>query len=269
MVASMSTDQVASYRRDGFFFPIRVASADRAADWRVQLEDAERRHGKMHYLPKPHLVLPLAYAISRDPAVLDAVESILGPDILLWDCSFIIKEADDGKKVSWHQDLTYWGLEPDDVVSIWLALSPATDESGCMLMMPGTQTGPIVAHRDTLAADNILSRGQTIALAVDEDRAAHVVLAPGEMSLHHGRVWHGSKPNRSTDRRIGFNAQYIAPWVRQVVGDWDSALLIRGEDRYRNFSPEVPPSGDFIPDDVVRQKAIATRRAAYLKAGAS
>ena len=269
MVASMSTDQVASYRRDGFFFPIRVASADLAADWRRQLEDAERRYGKMHYLPKPHLVLPLAYAIARDPAVLDAVESILGPDILLWDCSFIIKEAGDGKKVSWHQDLTYWGLEPDDVVSIWLALSPATDESGCMLMMPGTQTGPIVAHRDTLAADNILSRGQTIALAVDEDRAAHVVLAPGEMSLHHGRVWHGSKPNRSNGRRIGFNAQYIAPWVRQVVGDWDSALLVRGEDHYGHFSPEAPPSGDFIPNEVARQEAITARRAAYLRAGAS
>lgn len=267
MVASMNSEQVASYRRNGFIFPIRVATAARAADWRRQLEEAERRRGKMHYLPKPHLVLPLADTIARDPAVLDAVESILGPDILLWDSSFIIKEPGDGKKVSWHQDLTYWGLEPEDVVSIWLALSPATDESGCMLMMPGTQTGPIVAHRDTLAADNILSRGQTIAQAVDEDLAAHVVLAPGEMSLHHGRVWHGSKPNRSTDRRIGFNAQYIAPWVRQVVGDWDSALLVRGEDRYKHFSPEAPPSGEFIPDEVARQEAISARRAGYLRAG--
>jgi len=269
MVASMNFEQVTSYRRDGFIFPIRVTSADGAADWRRRLESAERRHGKMHYLPKPHLVLPLADSIARDAAVLDAVESILGPDILLWDSSFIIKEPGDGKKVSWHQDLTYWGLEPDDVVSIWLALSPATDESGCMLMMPGTQAGPIVTHRDTHAADNILSRGQTIALAVDEERAAHVVLAPGEMSLHHGRVWHGSKPNRSTDRRIGFNAQYIAPSVRQVVGDWDSALLVRGEDRHGHFSPEAPPSGAFIPEEVARQEAIAARRAAYLRASGS
>jgi len=267
MVALLSSEQIASYRSDGFVFPVRVAGAERAASWRRELEDAERTHGSMHYLPKLHLVLPLACGIARESAILDAVESVLGPDILLWDCSFIIKEPGDGKKVSWHQDLTYWGLQPDDVVSIWLALSPATDESGCMLMIPGTQTGPIVAHRDTLAADNILSRGQTIALPIDEEQAAHVILAPGEMSLHHGRVWHGSKPNRSADRRIGFNAQYIAPWVRQVVGDWDSALLVRGEDRYGYFSREVPPSGNFIPGEVERQKEIAARRAAYLRAG--
>jgi len=147
----------------------------------------------------------------RHAAIVDAVESLVGPDILLWDSSFIVKESGDGKRVSWHQDLTYWGLEPTEgVVSIWLALAPATVESGAMKMIPGSHRGPIRRHRDTFAADNILTRGQEIAEEIDASRAVDVVLSPGEMSLHHGRVFHGSQPNRSADRRIGFNAQYIA-----------------------------------------------------------
>jgi ectoine hydroxylase-related dioxygenase (phytanoyl-CoA dioxygenase family) len=171
--------------------------------------------------------------------------------------------------VSWHQDLTYWGLEPDDVVSAWIALSPATLDSGCMLMMPGTHLGPILRHNDNRDADNILSRGQTLDAVIDEGKAAAVVLRPGEMSLHHGKVWHGSSPNRSADRRIAFNAQYLAPRVRQVVGDWDSAMLVRGSDPYRHFAAETPPSGPFVPAEVARQKAVSDRRAGYLKKGAA
>ena len=125
-----------------------------------------------------------------------------------------------------------------------------------------------MAHQENTAADNILSRGQTIAGTVDEQIAVDIVLAPGEMSLHHGRVWHGSNPNVSADRRIGFNAQYLAPWVRQVVGDWDSALLVRGEDRFGHFETESPPTGVFVPQEVSRQQGIAARRSAYLSAGA-
>jgi ectoine hydroxylase-related dioxygenase (phytanoyl-CoA dioxygenase family) len=268
MTGNLTARQIQSYQSDGFLFPVRVCDAQQAHRWRDELETLEASHGKLHYLPKAHLVLPLADRLARDPAALDAVESLLGPDILLWDSTFIIKEPGDGKKVSWHQDLTYWGLDPQDVVSVWLAVSPATVQSGCMRMMSGTQAGPLMAHRETAAADNILSRGQTIASTVDEGRAVDVVLAPGEMSLHHGRVWHGSNPNVSTDRRIGFNAQYLAPWVRQVVGDWDSALLVRGQDRFRHFEPESPPTGAFVPQEVSRQQSIAARRGAYLNAGA-
>ncbi len=164
---------------NGFVSPIRVAEKDGAATWRQELEENERRHGKLHYVSKAHLVLPFAHRLACDQAVLDAVESVVGPDILLWDSTFIIKEPGDGKKVSWHQDLTYWGLDPDDIVSVWLALSPATIESGCMLMIPGSHSGPIAAHRDTLETDNILSRGQTIAESIDESRSQSVVLAAG------------------------------------------------------------------------------------------
>ncbi len=269
MAGSLKQAEVAAYRTDGFLCPIRIAEETRAGHWRREMEEAESVHGKLHYLPKAHLLMPLADELARHPRVLDAVESVLGPDILLWDSAFIVKEPGDGKKVSWHQDMTYWGLEPDDVVSVWLALSPATLESGCMLMMPGTHLGPLVRHNDNKAGDNILSRGQTIDAVIDEGKAAPVVLRPGELSLHHGKVWHGSSPNRSGDRRIAFNAQYIAPWVRQKVGDWDSAMLVRGSDAYGHFAAEAPPTGAFVPAEVAEQRSICDRRASYLKQGAA
>src|SRR5262245_38915593 len=117
MAAMLGSDQIARYQRDGFVFPVRVMSSAQAAASRAALEVAESRHGVLHYLPKAHLVLPLAHELATAPAVLDAVESLLGPDLLLWDCTFIIKEPGDGKKVTYHQDLTYWGLEPDAVAS--------------------------------------------------------------------------------------------------------------------------------------------------------
>jgi len=122
MTASLSSAHVESYRSDGYLSPIAVAGAERAAAWRREVEEAERQHGRLHYVAKAHLVLPFAHRLATDRAVLDAIESILGPDILLWDSTFIIKEPGDGKKVSWHQDLTYWGLDPDDIVSVLLSL---------------------------------------------------------------------------------------------------------------------------------------------------
>jgi len=135
-------------------------------------------------------------------------------------------------------------------------------------MIPGSHLGPIRRHRDTFAADNILTRGQEIAEEIDESRAVDIVLAPGEMSLHHGRIFHGSQPNRSADRRIGFNAQYIAARVSQVVGRWDSATLVRGQDRFVHFAAEPRPAAEYDPACVAFQEEMAKRRKDYIYAGA-
>jgi hypothetical protein len=270
MGAVLSAEQRSRYDRDGVLHPVRVMAEADADTLRGRMEDCEARRGRLHYAPKPHLVLPFVADLVRHPAILDAVESIIGPDILLWDSSFIVKEPGDGKRVSWHQDLTYWGLEPvEGVVSIWLALAPATVESGAMKMIPGSHLGPIRPHRDTFAADNILTRGQEIAEEIDESRAIDILLRPGEMSLHHGRVFHGSQPNRSADRRIGFNAQYIAARVRQVVGRWDSATLVRGRDSFGHFAPEPRPAAEYDPACVQFQQEMAKRRKEYIYAGAA
>jgi ectoine hydroxylase-related dioxygenase (phytanoyl-CoA dioxygenase family) len=163
---------------------------------------------------------------------------------LCWGTSLFVKDARDPHFVSWHQDSTYWGLDRPDVVTAWVALSAATRESGCMKMIPGSHTSEQIPHRDTLAEHNLLTRGQEVAVEVDESKAAFIELAPGEISLHHVRTVHASEANRADHRRIGVALRYIAPHVRQLNGERDSAMLVRGEDRFGNFVLEKPPQSD-------------------------
>ena len=137
--------------------------------------------------------------------------------------------------MSWHQDSTYWGLEPADIVTAWVALSDSTIENGAMRVIPGSHLQEQFPHRDTFAPDNLLSRGQEIMVDVDDRQAVTLELAAGEMSLHHVRLIHGSEPNPSGQRRIGFAIRYIPTYVRQVAGSHDTATLVRGVDRYREF----------------------------------
>ncbi|WP_454616200.1 phytanoyl-CoA dioxygenase family protein [Bradyrhizobium cenepequi] len=234
------------YREHGYYAPIRVMSAAEVEGVRRKLEAHETAHGllKGSMRHKSHLLFTWLDGLIRHPAILDAVESVIGPDILCWSSTFFIKEARDPGFVSWHQDSTYWGLDPADIVTAWVALSESTAENGAMRVIPDTQTMEQVAHRDTFAADNLLTRGQEIAVDVDESKAVMLQLQPGEMSLHHVRLIHGSDPNPSTKRRIGFAIRYLPTHVRQVVGTNDSATLVRGVDRYNNFAPEYAPESD-------------------------
>ena len=269
MTNELTREQGERYGADGCVFPIDVLSRAEAAECRRRLESMEARHGNLHYSPKPHLTFTFVDELIRDPRILDVVANIVGQNILVWDSTFIIKEAKDARFVSWHQDLTYWGLEPPEVVSVWLALSWSTPESGCMRVIPGSHTRQL-PHRDTFAEQNILSRGQEVAVHVDEREAVDVVLAPGQMSLHHGRVVHGSAPNQSDDRRIGLNIQYLPTHVRQVVGRRDSATLVRGVDSYNHFEAERRPSADFTAEAILSfRKGITEQRSEYLYRGAN
>ena len=182
MAGSLTAEQVAAYQRDGILFPIRVMSEADAAQAVRQLEALEARwDGKIpkRRNQKLHMLAPWLNEIVRSPAVLDAVESLIGPDIICWNGGFFTKGAGDGAFISWHQDSTYWGLSHPDVVTAWIAFTPSTPESGCMQVIPGTQTSDQVAHKDTFAAGNLLSRGQEIAVEVDKSQAVDVVLRPG------------------------------------------------------------------------------------------
>jgi len=232
-----------------------------AALSRGRLEDVEEEFGPQHYRGKVHLVLPFVRALVGRPDVLDAVESLIGPDILLWDCTFIVKEPKAAARVAWHQDLTYWALEPArTVVSIWIAFSASTREGGCVRMIPGTHRQGALAHAERFSDGNILSRGQEIGEGIDPSAAVDVVLRPGEMSLHHGYLVHGSQPNRSADRRIGLNAQYISATTRPLSDVRNSALHLRGERRNRYFDEEFDPSGIYDPADCKRRDEILSAR---------
>jgi non-heme Fe2+,alpha-ketoglutarate-dependent halogenase len=269
MPTRLSPAALERYRRDGFLFPVRVFAGDEARAYRRRLETFEAEHGgplRGELRHKGHLLFTWLDALVRHPVILDAVEDILGLDILCWSSSFFIKEARDPAYVSWHQDATYWGLSEPDVVTAWVAFTDATIENGAMRMVPGSHREQ-VGHRDTFAPHNLLSRGQEIAVEVDEARATDIVLGAGEMSLHHVLMFHSSPPNRSDDRRIGFAIRYLPTRVRQVAGQGDSALLVRGVDDYRHFEPEVPPARDLEPEALARHAAIMQRQAQILYRG--
>jgi hypothetical protein len=265
----LSEAAVQAYRRNGFHFPIRVLTSGEAAGYRRKLEAAEAELGgplPALYRQKTHLLYTWASELVHHPKILDAVEDLLGPDILCWSSSFFTKEPASAEYISWHQDATYWGLSENEEVTAWVALTPSTSERGCMAVIPGTHKKQ-VSHRDTFAEHNMLTRGQEISVEVDESKAVQIILEPGEMSLHHILLFHGSRPNRSKDRRIGFAIRYIPTRIRQVVGERDSATLVRGEDRYGHFELEPTPKRDFDPEMVALHKAISDRQAKVLYRG--
>ena len=203
----------------------------------------------------------------RDARIVDAVESLLGPNLWCWGAQFFAKPAGDAAYVSWHQDATYWGLSSPDVATAWVALTPSTRESGCMQVVPGTHRAQ-VPHEDRFDDANLLSRGQEVAVKVDPASVVDVVLQPGEMSLHHVLLFHGSEPNRSAEPRIGFAIRYVPTHVRQLSPLRDSALLVRGRDDFGHFEPERSPEADLHPDAVARHGASIDRQLRILYAGA-
>lgn len=249
MPRTLSAATVEQFERTGVCFPIRVMTEVAAGTLRSQLEAAEQGLGGAiagSLRHKSHLVFTWLDALVRLPAILDAVEDLIGPDILLWNSNLFVKNARDPSFVSWHQDSTYWGLSEPSAVTAWVAFSPSTTESGCLQVSAGTHLADQLPHDDNPTANNLLTRGQEIAVTIDPKTVIDVVLAPGEMSVHHVRAAHGSEPNRSADRRIGFAIRYIPTRVRQLAGH-DFATLVRGRDAYGHFEPEPRPRADLDP----------------------
>lgn len=240
-----------AYERDGYAFPFRAMSADEARRRRDRLEAHEAAHGgplQHKWRQQPHLLFAWVDEIVRNPAILDRVEDLIGPDILVWGVSFFVKEPRTPDFVSWHQDATYWGLEPHDrIVTAWVAISDVPVESGAMKFLAGSHRKGQVAHADTFHENNLLSRGQEIAVEVDEAEATDVALRAGEFSLHHVLLAHGSHPNSTDDRRIGLAIRYIPTSVRQTKLR-DAAVLVRGQDRFGHFDLLEPPKADLDAD---------------------
>ena len=262
-----------TYRRDGFVFPIEVLSEAEAGSIRADLEAAEAEvaddpersallRGSVNHL------LPSFDALVRNEKLLAVAAGVLGPDILVWSAGLFTKEAHSPKVVTWHQDLTYWGLDDVEETTGWVALSPATVASGCMRFVPGSHRRRIVPHVDTFAADNQLSRGQEIAVEVDEDDGVAVELRTGQASLHHGHLFHASGPNSTDDRRIGVAIRYIKPSMRQRTGQRWMARLACGADRYGHFDLADPPRGRLHEADFERCRRDAAVRRETLFAGA-
>jgi len=265
----LSATQIAQYDAEGYVSPIRVMDEAIANEIRARLEDYEQRSGgplRGDLRHKAHLLFPWLADLVRQARILDAVEDLYGPDLLCWTTNFFIKEARNPAFVSWHQDSTYWGLSEPDVVTAWVALTPSNLANGAMAVLPGSHQRDQIPHRDTFDRHNLLTRGQEVAVEIDPQQAVALELRPGEMSLHHVRLVHGSPANPSADRRIGFAIRYIPTRVHQLVGE-DSATLVRGTDRFRRFEHEPRATGELDPAAVALHKRITERQAQILYRG--
>lgn len=250
MPTTLTPDEIATYGSQGYLAPRPGLTAAEAARWRAEVEAFGRRHELREALVlrnKAHLKMPALGEIVSDARVLDQVEGILGPDILCWGSSLFIKEPGGPETVAWHQDSYYWDMTPDDVCVVWLALIESTPANGAMQVLPGSHRGAALAHRASPeGSTNMLFTYEEAAIEVPEGAARTCVLAPGELSLHHMAILHGSGANRSADRRMGYSVTYVAPHVRHG-GKRNSALLVRGRDRFGHFAADPIPSGEMEP----------------------
>jgi hypothetical protein len=270
MATKLSDDEISRYHKDGVVAPITVMPASVAKELRRRLESAEssfpqfigpKKRNNAHYL------LACLDEIVHHEEILDAVECLIGPDIILTNTVLFIKEPNSLHHVTYHQDATYMGLEPQDSLTAWIALTESTCENGCVRVIQGSHLLDIQQHIDTFGEDNILTRGQEIE-NIDEEHALDIELEPGQMSLHHARTIHGSHPNKSADRRIGIALQSFAhPSTRQVHGE-DYALLVRGCDDYGNFSKGPRPKAEVDLANVEFRDRVNARLSEILYAGA-
>lgn len=263
MPKRLTREQVEQYRRDGFVSPVRVISEPAAIRLRHRIEAFEAAQGKPIHgtqRTKCSLLFPWLYDLFTSAAVLDAVEDLIGPDILHYQCAVWTKEPETGSYVSWHQDCTYYGMDPLELVSAWVALSPATAETGCMQVAPGSHKGgELPVDNSELSADNLLSSGMRAIYQIDDSSLVSMALQPGEMSLHHVGLVHGSTPNHGADRRIGIAGGYVPPHVRQTTDLLASAMLVRGEDRYGHYPlDEKPPLAPDDPATIARHDRAVT-----------
>lgn len=265
----LTDSQISQFQQNGYVSPVQVMSEEAAKEICNRLSAFELSNGgplRGELRHKSHLIFKFLSDVVHNERIIDAIEDIYGSDLLCWTTSFFIKEANSSAYVSWHQDSTYWGLSAPDVVTAWVALTDSNETNGAMAVIPGTHLIDQIPHKDTFSDNNLLTRGQEVAVQVDESKAVRLDLKPGEMSLHHVRLIHGSPPNLSNGRRIGFAIRYIPTSVKQLFGD-DSATLVRGVDRFNSFSHEPIPISDMQPELLSLHKETTERNAKVLYRG--
>jgi ectoine hydroxylase-related dioxygenase (phytanoyl-CoA dioxygenase family) len=257
MAVAVNLERAQAFERDGFLSGVRVCNDAKADEIRRQFDALEAVEGRERCqigLLDRHVDQRFVWELATHPAIVACVSAVLGPDVMLLATHFFCKYPEPGdvredraaKFVAWHQDVTYWGLEPPLAVTAWYAVDDSDVENGCMRVIPGTHRTGVRQHGTSERAGNLLSINQEVPVTPDEEAGAvDLVLRAGEISLHHGMLIHGSNPNRSTRRRCGLTLRYVPPFVRHVEENslrrpW-SAILVHGEDRYHHYGDRPAP----------------------------
>ena len=252
MPKHLTDDQIDQFKRDGFIHPMDGLSPDVAKECLDCLEDYENRTGQSaqdSLTLKSHLPFGLFSRVIRNEQVLNAVEDLIGPNILCWGSSFFVKEPQSPTFVSWHADTYYYGIEPQQTVTAWIAFSPSNLESGCIRCIPGSHTTK-TDFENAPSEHNVLKRGQNTR-NVNEAKAVFMPLEPGQFSIHHECTVHSSLPNNADYRRIGYSIHYCPTHVRETMYDpvdgKKSAALVRGVDEFNYWDPEPETTVDYDP----------------------
>ena len=230
----LTADQIDHYRNKGYISSVSALTSNEAKEIRDEIEKIEKNWpGALDGINRNyvHLISPVLNKVCLNKNILDAVESIIGKNILICGTTLFIKEKKEKGFVSFHQDAKYIGLEPHNWVTVWLAVTDTNENNGCMRMLPGSHKDNLKYHEQKFDKNNLLTRGQTIK-NISLDVTDPIILKAGEISLHHPLVIHGSGLNCSKDRRIGFVIQsYIGTNVNQVIGKM-YVQKARGEDKH-------------------------------------
>jgi len=251
----LSSNQLQQYKDEGFVSPIDIFSKDKAKEIRDEIETIEQRlPGELEKAGRynAHLISPLLDEVTHNSKILDAVQSLIGKNILVCGTTLFIKNPKEKGFVSYHQDAKYIGLEPYNWVTAWVAITDSTEHNGCMRMWSGSHKDNLKDHDQKFNKGNLLTRGQTVDNVPEQETKA-LILSAGQMSLHHPKTVHGSGLNKSDDRRIGFVIQsYIGSNVKQVIGK-NSVQLARGEDKY-NFHHKIGRPKSLLDADDMKTK---------------
>ncbi len=268
---SLSTDQIAAWRRDGFLFPFPLLDAgerqeclDGLARFEGWLGAPVNATKDLNWRTMPHITLPWVTRLARDPRILDRIEALIGPDILVWTSTFFIKEPGTPTIAAWHQDSTYYGLEPREEAAAWIALTDANSASGCMEVLSFDGAPKQMRHAAHVIENSVNRAGQEITEPIDDSRPVAMELRAGQFSIHHGLCLHRSGPNTAEHRRIGLGINFIPAHAKPTGALRTAAMLVRGEDRWGHFELIDPPKTELDADAVAaHDRAVGLYRETY------
>jgi non-heme Fe2+,alpha-ketoglutarate-dependent halogenase len=262
---ALTQEQVASYRYNGFLFPIPALTPAEVATCLAGLDRLETELGcpiakaDIKWRSHAYAHSPWFNTLIRHARILDAIEDVIGPNILVWTSTFFIKEPHSPTFAAWHQDGTYFGLEPKEQVNAWVALTDASQEAGCMEQL-SSRGAPRQYHHAALGLANSINRaGQTIVEAFDQSNPVAMALPAGSFSLHHELAVHRSAPNNASHRRVGIGLNYVPTHVRVDGPVRCKAMLVRGEDAYGHFDLIDPPAAERDPAALAVHQQVSDR----------
>lgn len=260
MPKQLNGRQIRDYRANGYLYPLDGLDAAAVARYREELRRTETHLGgslmaiDKKYRGNLHFLCRWVDELARTPAILDVIEDLLGPDILLYTSRFFIKEPQSEGIAAWHQDSTYFGLRPYDHVTAWVALCDVTPETGPVEFAVGSHIRGQLRQQSGVIKNSVNTAGQIIVDWFDQSEIDRAILQPGQFSLHHTCTVHQSQPNRSNERRIGLALSFIPTSTRYIGKRRMPACLMRGTDEHGHFDLQPPPQQDFGVTEMERHE---------------